>query len=186
MTALPDRPPARVIRAAEAEAWQDGFAFRDRARDEARALRDSVASEIAAAREEGRQEGRRQGEAEAAEMLLRSRAQIDAYLATLQPQLVALVDDILREILDGSSDADLIARATTRALRDYRDRQGITLSVPSDRLAEVEARLAGLDLRIAADRHLTGRQCILTGPASSIDISIDAQLQTIRAAMDAA
>ncbi|WP_136682556.1 FliH/SctL family protein [Falsirhodobacter xinxiangensis] len=183
---LPDRPTARVIRAAEAEAWQDGFAFLSRAKDEAAALRATVDAEIAAARDEGRAHGRQQGETDAATLLLATQAQVDRYLAGIEPQLVDLTFRIIDQILDGATDAELIARATRRALQTFRGTEAITLSVPEPALAEVEAQLRGLDLRVTADRHLTGRQCILSSPASSIDISIDAQLQAIRTAMGAA
>ncbi|MDH2326593.1 hypothetical protein QCN27_06905 [Cereibacter sp. SYSU M97828] len=183
---LPDRPTARVIRAAEAEAWQDGFTFLARAHAEAEALRATVDAEIATAREQGRAEGRLQGEAEAADLLIATQREVDGYLAGIEPHLIDLTFRIIAEILDGPSDGELIARAARRALDTFRGTEAVTLSVPAAQLADVEARLSGLGLRIAPDRHLTGRQCILSSPASSIDISIDAQLQAVRAAMDAA
>lgn len=183
---MTNAPTARIIPAAEADAWQDGFAFLARAHKESQALRDTVQAEIAAARDEGRAEGRAQGVAEAAALLLQTHAQVETYLDTLQPQLVDLAFQIVAEVLDGTPDADLIVRATRRALRTFRETEAITLSVPEARLAEVESQLSGTNLRIAPDRHLTGRQCILTSAVSSIDISLDAQLQAIRAAMAAA
>lgn len=183
---MPDRPTARVIRAAEAEAWQDGFAFLDRARIEAQALRETVETEIAAAREEGRREGRAQGEAEAAALVLKTQGDVDGYLAAIPPRMADLVQQILREVLAEVPDAELIARATRRALSTFRETEGVTLSVPAALLADVEAQLGGTSLRIVPDRHLTGRQCILTSAVSSIDIGIDAQLATMRAAMGAA
>lgn len=180
---LPDRPFARVLRAAEADAWQDGFAFLAQARADARAIRDTATEEVATAREQGRIEGRTQGEIEAAKLLLDTQAEITSYLGKLEPQLIDLTFQILSEVLDGASDADLITRAARRALAAFSEAGMIALSVPEAHLAEVGAALSGLGLRVEADRHLTGRQCILTSPATSIDISIDAQLQAIRNAM---
>ena len=180
---LPDRPSARVICAAEADVWQDGFAVLARAQQDAQALRDTVDAEIAAARARGHAEGRAQGEAEAAALLLQTQAQVGAYLERLEPRLADLVFQILHAVLIDTPDPALIANATRRALPAFRETETITLSVPEAHLAEVEAQLSGLNLRIAPDRHLTGHQCILTSPVSSIDISLDAQLAAIRAAM---
>jgi type III secretion protein L len=40
-----------------------------------------------------------------------------------------------------------------------------------------------MTVRVAADRHLSSRQCTVTTASTSIDVGIDAQLEAIRAAM---
>ncbi|RJE89484.1 type III secretion system stator protein SctL [Paracoccus onubensis] len=187
VTALPDRPHATILRPDEAEAWQNGFAFLNKARAEAEAIRESAEGVVALAREEGRQSGRTQGESEAAELLLRTQDDVTRYLAGIQSQLADLVLIILHEILDQMDDAALIVQATRRALKEFRESHAITLSVPPDLMAQVEAQLASdQGLRVVPDRHLTGRRCILTSPVSSIDISLDAQIAAYRRAMDGA
>lgn len=186
MTLPAPHPHRKIIPAAEAQAWEDGFSYLERAKTESAALRDTTEAEIAKAREDGYQQGRLAGETEAAALLLKTQADVDTYLASLQPQLVELVFQILQDTVGACKDADLIARTTRHALATYRPTEPVTLSVPVASLAEVQSELADLDLTITSDRHLSGRQCILTTPASSIDISLDAQFQAIRAAMTTA
>lgn len=184
MTALPDRPLSRIIRPAEAEAWTDGFAFLALARAEAATIRATANDEIARARAAGHAEGRRAGEAEATALLLQVQADIDAYLSGIEPRLADLVIAITRQLLDGMDDAQRIAALTRRALTEFRETESVILSVPQNMVAAVEAELGSTpNLRIAPDRHLTGHQCMLTSPASSVDIGTDAQIGAIRSAM---
>ncbi|MDB6454402.1 hypothetical protein [Falsirhodobacter sp. 20TX0035] len=186
MTDLPDRPLSRILRPAEAEAWQNGFVFLERARAKAESIRATAEAEVAAARAQGHAEGRAAGEAEAAGLLLTTHAGVDRYLAGIEPGVADLVTSILRTLLDGLEDAEAVAAATRRAVASFRAEGEITLSVPLPLVAEVEARIDLPTLRVVGDRLLTGRQCILTSPLSSIDISLDAQLAVLRAAMGAA
>ncbi|MCJ8141069.1 hypothetical protein [Falsirhodobacter halotolerans] len=189
MTDLPERPHTRLLRASEAVAWTDGFAFLDAARTEAARLRATAAAEVAAARAEGRAEGRTEGAMEAARMVHDVRAALDRHLAGAEGQIIELVMTILRDTLAGIGDAEMIVRVTQAALRTLRGMHDLTLSVPVAHVAEVEERIAEMGatrIRVAPDRLLTGRQCVLTDADSSIDLGIDAQLAVLRAAMERA
>jgi type III secretion protein L len=102
--------------------------------------------------------------------------------------MIDLAFDIVRQVIGSFDDAELVARAARRALDTLRDESGIVVHVSPDLMAEIEAHL-GRDgtmlpaMRVAGDRHLSGRQCIVTTPAASIDVGIDAQLDAIREVM---
>jgi type III secretion protein L len=191
VTELPPRPFARIIRAEQAESWIDGYAFLEQAKAEADKIRASAMEEVATAREAGRLEGRAAGEAEAAALLMRTHRDVDRYLEGIEPQLAVLAMEIVQRVLGQFDDADLVARAAYQALETLRDESAIVVNVAPDMVQDVQQRLLLLgtetaSVRVAADRHLSGRQCILTTPSTSIDVGVDTQLEAIRTSMGAA
>lgn len=58
MSDLPTRPGSRVLRAADAARWIDGFAFIEAAHEEARCVRENSAQWLEQARAEGFEIGR--------------------------------------------------------------------------------------------------------------------------------
>jgi type III secretion protein L len=191
VTELPTRPFSRIIRAEQAQSWTDGYAFLQQAKAEAEAIRASAAAEVSEAREAGRLEGRAAGEAEAAALLVRTHADVDRYLGSIEPQLAVLAMEIVQRVLGQFDEADLVANAAYQALEKLREESAIVINVAPDMVQDVQQRLPAFgpmatSVRVAEDRHLSGRQCILTTPSTSIDVSIDTQLDAIRASMGAA
>lgn len=188
MTEMPNRPLARIIRAEDAASWIDGFAFLERAKAEAAAIRSTAEDEVAKARETGRQEGRKSGEAEAAALLMCTQADVERYLASVEPMVAALAMEIVERVIGTIGDAELVARAGRQALEALREENAVVVNVAPELVGDVQQHLAaigptGMTIRISADRHLSARQCMVTTPATSIDVGIDAQLDAIRAAM---
>jgi type III secretion protein L len=190
LTELPTRPFARIIRAEQAESWIDGYAFLEQAKAEAEAIRASATEEVAKAREAGRLEGRAAGEAEASALLMRTHTDVDRYLESIEPQLAVLAMEIVQRVLGHFDEVDLVARAAYQALETLRDESAVVVNVAPDLVQEVQQRLSAFgaetaSVRVAADRHLSGRQCILTTPSTSIDVGVDTQLEAIQASMGA-
>ncbi|GGB05700.1 type III secretion protein [Brucella endophytica] len=188
MTEMPNRPLARIIRAEDATCWIDGFAFLERAKAEAAAIRSTAGDEVAKARQLGREEGRRAGETEAAALLMRTHADIDRYLGSVEPMVAALALDIVERVIGTIEDADLVARTARQALDALREESAVVVNVAPELVGEVQQRLAvsgstDARVRVVADRHLSGRRCTVTTPSTSMDVSIEAQLDAIRTAM---
>lgn len=189
MTHLPDRPQARLLRADDAGAWASGFDFLTAARHEADRIRATATAEMAAARAEGRADGLAEGERAAARLMLDTRAAMDRHLAGAERQIVDLVMAVLHDVLGQVDDGALVARTARHALTALRGTHDLTLSVPVPLVPEVEAHLHSMGctrIRVAPDRLLSGRQCVLTDTDSSIDLGVDAQLAAIRATMEGA
>lgn len=188
MTEMPTRPLARIIRAEEAECWIDGYAFLERAKAEAAAIRAGAQDEVAKAREAGREEGRKAGEAQAAALLMRCQADVERYLGSVEPMVAMLAMQIVERVIGRFDDAELVARAAHEALEGLRDDKAVVVNVAPEILGEVQQHLetmnsGALTVRVAADRHLSARQCTVTTASTSIDVGIDTQMDAIRAAM---
>lgn len=187
MNALPTRPAGRFLRAAEARAWQDGFGFIEAAREQAAQLRERAMTEADTARRQGYAEGRAQGADAAAELLARTQADVDRYLAGLEDQLAQLALGIVRQVIDGLDDAERIAALAARALADFRDEQALSLRVAPERVAAVQRRLAerlgDAAPDVIGDAHLHGAQATLVGAMTEVELDAEAQLEAIARAL---
>ncbi|GHB11854.1 type III secretion system stator protein SctL [Salinicola rhizosphaerae] len=184
MNDLPRRPGKVILRAAEARAWTDGFAFLDRARERA----ESREAEVAAAREAGYADGfaagRRDGERQAATLLAATHADVERYMAGLEPELSQLTLGLLRRILDEFDDAERIARCVRRALGEWRQAHRLRIRVAPALERDVAERLAeqppaGVEFQVEADPQLDASQCLLVSPVAVMDIGVEAQLGAI-------
>lgn len=182
----PSRPGARLLKAAEAEAWRDGFALLAAARDEA----ERVHAELAQLREQARQAGFRSGEEagrqQAARHLMETQAEVDRYLATLEPALAELALGIARQVLDDLAPDASLARRTRQALGDFRQEQALTLWVPLEQVAALRDALGELPaqrLSVEGSTELSGDAARLVGPAGQVELGLTAQLELIRQAL---
>ncbi|WP_110707048.1 FliH/SctL family protein [Salinicola sp. CR57] len=188
MNSLPPRPGKVILRAEEAEAWIDGYAFLERARrqaaDQDRALRDARDE----AHAEGFEAGRRAGEIQAARLLATTRDDVARYLERLEPALAELALDLVRRLLGEFDEAELVARCVRQALREWRQEHRIRIRVAPS----LEARVATLlsadpavtqDYEVEADPQLGLEQCLLVTPVAVMDIGVDSQLDVLRQAL---
>ncbi|TLX56892.1 HrpE/YscL family type III secretion apparatus protein [Stutzerimonas nosocomialis] len=186
MSALPTRPPLRILRADEADAWTDGFAFLEAARSQAQRLQAERREALDAARREGYGQGRAEGLQEAAKVLARTRSEVDAYLAGLEPALADLALDIVRRLLGEWPADEALCRLTRVALNEFREGQALTLQVQPALVDALRQRLAEagiVSLELVGDRSLAPGQARLSSAVASVELGIEAQLQVLREAL---
>lgn len=114
-TTLP-RPRARILRAEEVRAWQDGHAFVETAKAEARKLSDAAKRAYAAEYAQGYKDGKAQGEVDATRLVAGTSAKVDRYLAGLEAEVAGLALDVVRRVLGEFDVGTLVARAAMQAL----------------------------------------------------------------------
>ncbi|AHG41511.1 type III secretion protein [Pseudomonas syringae CC1557] len=189
MSDLPTRPASRILRAAEAAQWIDGYAFVEAAHQQARSVRENSAQWLEQARAEGFERARQEGAEQVATLLAQTRADVDRYLAGLESSLAELALGIARQVLGEMDDRERLLRCTAEALAAFRQDQALTLYVPR---ADVEglrqhlaqdAPLALKSLSIVGDDQLEAGQARLGGPAGSVELGLDAQLDNLRRAL---
>ena len=182
MNELPSRPAARILRAEEAALWTDGFAFLQAAKDQAEQIKADSDQWLHAARAEGFESARQAGAEQVAQLLVQTQAQVQHYLSSLETSLADLALGIVREVLGELDNAERVVRCTRQALSAFGQDQALTLWVPP---AEVDAlrqrlKLEGLALAVDADEQLGVGQARLSSPAGSVELGLEAQLQTLR------
>lgn len=185
MSALPNRPALRILRAEQADLWIDGYAFIQAAEAHAVSIRQDSEQWLQAAREAGFESARLQGAEEVSLLLTRTAQQVDAWLSGLEASLADLALGIVREVLEDMDDAERILRCTRKALGAFRQDQPLTLWVSTADVRAVRERLhAGMDqlpaIVVEADDQLQPGQSRLSSPVGSVELGLDAQLTNLR------
>jgi type III secretion protein L len=185
MSALPNRPALRILRAEQADLWIDGYAFVQAAEAHAVSIRQDSEQWLQSARQAGFESARLQGAEEVSLLLARTAQQVDAWLGGLEASLADLALGIAREVLDDMDDAERILRCTRKALGAFRQDQALTLWVPPADARAVRERLhAGLDqlpaIVVESDDQLQPGQARLSSPVGSVELGLDAQLTNLR------
>ncbi|MBW1249935.1 HrpE/YscL family type III secretion apparatus protein [Pseudomonas tolaasii] len=182
MSELPSRPTARILRAEEAELWTEGFAFLQAAKDRAEQVKADSDQWLDAARAEGFESARQEGAEQVAQLLVHTQSQVQHYLSSLEAALADLALGIVREVLGELDNADRVVRCTRQALSAFRQDQALTLWVPPAEVDALRQRLKVENLAIAVDgdEQLSVGQARLNSPAGSVELGLEAQLQTLR------
>jgi len=178
---------ARVVPAAEATAWRDGYRCLDQARKVAERARHDAATGFAAERRRGRQEGTAAGAAEAVRLLDEAEHLIGASLAGLEREIVLLAVDLAERVLGGFEDREIVVRAAERALEDLRAEEDAVLYAAPQHLKTLGERMAvlaaGRSGRIAleADPSAGARDGSLMTGRGIVKLDMAAQLDALRA-----
>lgn len=182
MSELPSRPTARILRAEDAALWSDGFAFLQAAKAQAEQIKADSDQWLQAARAEGFESARQEGAEHVAQLLVQTQSQVQQYLSSLEASLADLALGIVREVLGELDNAERLTRCTRQALSAFRQDQALTLWVPTAEVDALRQRLTrdGLVIAVAADEQLGAGQARLSGPAGSVELGVEAQLQTLR------
>ncbi|RWN54372.1 type III secretion system stator protein SctL [Mesorhizobium sp.] len=190
-TAVPRRPVARILRAAEARAWQDGHAFLDEARRDAQQLRDAARRAYAAEYAQGYEDGKAQGDADAARLVSETAVKVDRYLGGLEAEIITLALDVVRRVLGEFDASMLVAKAAAQAVTEIRRAKYLKIRLHPASVNRVSDELnavlresdLGMTVEIDADDTLATGACILSTDIAVIDASIEAQLNAIAAAI---
>jgi type III secretion protein L len=178
---LPSRPSGTIIRSEQVECWTDGFAFLEAAHREAMRIREEAEQEAEQRFARAHEEGLKMGRYAAAELLARARARLDTYVGGLEGQMAELAVGLVRQLVLDQPKPDIIAGLASRALDEYRDKQGLRLHVSPEWAQPVQARLeaalAADDIpRVVCDPQLEGIQATLVGPFAVVDLDLESQL----------
>jgi len=184
---LPTSPGVRILRAAKADAWRDGYRFLAEAAQTADQIKQSARDAYAAEHARGYAEGRAEGVEEATRLVTQTANKVDQYLATLDSQVARLVMDIVRRILGEFDAIDLVSRAATQAIADFRREKSLKVAVHPESLERVRAALSattadgrlGPTVTIEGDPHLGMHGCVVSSEFAVVDASIETQLAAI-------
>jgi type III secretion protein L len=183
--ALPKGPGKRILRKAEAEAWQSGFNFCQEARRYAEQVKEQARLAYEAEKARGFGEGRDEGAREATRLLGETTVAVDRYLASLQGDVGRLALTIVRRLLGELDAADLIGRLAASAIAEFRREKWLKIRVHPTLVEPARAAMArasgppGCTLTVEADARLDKQACVVASEFAVVDASIDAQLKAI-------
>jgi type III secretion protein L len=181
---LPAEPGSRIVRAADAAAWQDGYRFLEAVREAAGKVEETARAAYTAAYEKGYADGRAAGAIEASRMVRDTTLAVDRYLARLENEIGALALSVVRRMFGDLDVTDLVGRAATRALAEFREEKNLRVTVHPAAADRVTAALAASNLApvtVESDPSLDEGACIVASDFAVVDASIDVQLRALEA-----
>lgn len=187
----PIRPPGRVLKAQQARAWLDGFAFVEAQKAALEAQRKASRKAYGDSYAQGYEDGRSEGVAESARLVHETTLKVDRYLNTLRSELTDLAVEIVRRVLGSFDTGNLVACAARQAIADLRRAKYVRIAVNPGMEETVRNEIGqmraddGLELpiEIRGDPELAPDACILSTDHVVIDASLHAQLEAIRASL---
>lgn len=186
---LPAEPGLRIVRAAQVDAWQDGFRFLTAVREAAAKVEENARSTYAAAYAKGYAEGRAAGAIEATRLVRDTTLGVDCHLAKLEGEIGALALSIVRRVLGDFDRADLVACAAAQAVAEFRQEKTIRVTVHPAAVDRVSAALAALSqsggatVAVEADPTLDQDACIVASDFAVVDAGIETQLKAFAAGL---
>jgi type III secretion protein L len=187
---LPSGPGLKIVRAAEADAWRDGYRFLAAASLASEQIRQAATAAYAQEHARGYAEGVADGAKESARLVSETVIKVDRYLATLDQHIATLVMDIVRSVLGEFDAVELISRAAVRAIADFRREKFLTVTVHPEMLARVRTAIAaygslGPAVTVQGDARLDKEACVVASEFAVIDASIETQLAAIADSLSA-
>jgi type III secretion protein L len=186
---FPEEPGPRIVRAADADAWQDGYRFLAAVREAAGKVEETAHAAYTAAYEQGYAEGRAAGSFEASRMVHETTLAVDRYLARLENEIGALALSVVRRMFGDLDVTDLVARAATQALAEFRHEKNVRVTVHPAAVDRVNAALAAFmqgkhaPVTVESDPALDEGACIVASDFAVVDASIDVQLRALEAGL---
>ena len=180
---LPAGPGARIVRAAQVDAWQDGYKFLAAVREAAGKVEENARNTYAAAYDKGFAEGKSAGAIEAGRLVRDTTLAVDRYLGKLESEIGALALGVVRRVLGELDIADVVARAAAQALSEFRQEKFVKVTVHPAAVDRVSMALApltqegGPSVTVESDPALDQGACIVTSDFAVVEASIEAQLQ---------
>jgi type III secretion protein L len=182
---LPAEPGARIVRAADSAAWQEGYQFLAAAREAAAKVDENARAAYAAAYEKGYADGRAAGAIEASRMVRDTTLAVDRYLAGLESEIGALALSVVRRMFGDLDVTDLVSLAAAQALAEFRHAKSLKVSVHPAAVDRVNAMLAACTpenhppVTVESDPVLDEGACIVASEFAVVDASIEVQLQAL-------
>jgi type III secretion protein L len=180
---LPAEPGSRIVRSAQAEAWQDGYAFLAAVREAASQVDENARDTYAAAYQKGYEEGRAAGAQEASQLVRDTTLAVDRYLAKLENEIGALAMSVVRRVVGELDVKDLAARAAIQALTEFRQQKNLRVTVHPAAADRVRTALdaCGLTVTVESNPGLDEGACIVASDFAVVDAGIDVQLRALAA-----
>jgi type III secretion protein L len=186
---LPKEPGSRILRAADVEAWQEGYRFLALVREAAAKTEQNARSAYEAAYAKGFAEGRAAGVIEANRLVRETTLTVDRYLSRIENEISTLVLSIVRRVIGEIDVADLVAHAATQAMTEFRQEKQVKVAVhPSaaDRVSLALAAFAHNDrpsIMVEPDPALDEGACVLVSDVAVVDASIEVQMRALEASL---
>jgi len=183
-------PAAKVLRAADHAALVQAQALLEGARAQADAIMAGAQAAFEAERQRGYAEGKEQALLDQAEKMIETVSRTVDYFAGVENEMVELVMQAVRKVVDGFDDREKVVVVVRNALAVVRNQKQMTLRLHPDEVEVVRERINDIlaaypgvgYLDLVADLRLSRGACILESEIGMVEASLQGQLDALRGA----
>lgn len=181
-------PLGHILRADQVGLYRDADAALRAAVTAAAEQCAAAGQEIAATRAARLAEAEQDMQRETTRILAETALAAQRYLAGLPRQIAEAIAEGVAKVIGGIDLAEAVARAAQRAVAELAEHNAVVLRVSPQAQERTRARLAdpGKAVRVVADPALAPDACIVETPAGFVRAGLNAQIATLRAALQAA
>lgn len=183
-------PGVRRLRAGDISAWAQAQSLVQAAQQQAAAIEEQAQAAYQQECERGYADGLADAQMEQAEKMIDTVSRTVDYFAQVEGEMVQLVVQAMRKIVDGYDDTEQVLIVVKNALAVVRNQKQMTLRLPPAQVEPVRARINDIlsaypgvgYLDIVGDARLGAHACILESEIGVVEASIEGQLQAIESA----
>ena len=183
-------PDTRVLQAKDIASWTDSEGLIAAAQAQAQAIVDAAQAAYEQERQRGYADGLAEAQMAQAEKMIDTVSRTVDYFAQVEADMVALVMDAVRKIIDDYDDGDRVLIVVKNALSVVRNQKQMTLRLHPQQIEVVRARINDLlsaypgvgYLDIVADGRLGPQACILESEIGLVEASMESQLAALEKA----
>ncbi|MGD8833668.1 MAG: type III secretion system stator protein SctL [Desulfobacteraceae bacterium] len=182
------------IEAAEiiAKAKDEAAAITEAAKKEAESIITGAGEAYEQEKERGYQDGLEIGERKIAEEVTNTIMDTVTYLESVEKMIVETIISATKLILSEVGDEQVIKQLAQKAVHTSRDQKHIILRVSTEQASSVRQKIEELQesfidqryVEVIADSTRDSGTCVVETKMGSIDVSLDVQLETIRASLE--
>jgi len=191
-----DKPVAiasgvKIIKAFEFQLFLSAEDLLKSAKKEVARIKDDAKAVYESEKQKGYNDGVEQGKAQMAERITETNLQCQEYLNSIESQIVDTILSALKIILADMGDEAIMAQMVSKALRGAKQEDRLIIKVSPFQVENVRRLISELHggepltgaITITPEPTLDMNGCIVSSKAGSTDISLDVQLDTIRATL---
>lgn len=183
-------PGVRRLRASDISALTEAQALLHAAQRQATAIELQAQAAYKQECERGYADGLAEAQMEQAEKMIDTVSRTVDYFAQVESEMVQLVVQAMRKIVEGYDDTEQVLIVVKNALAVVRNQKQMTLRLPPAQVEPVRARINDIlsaypgvgYLDIVGDARLGPHACILESEIGVVEASIEGQLQAIQSA----
>lgn len=184
------KPKGRVVSGKQVGAWHDAQGLLSAAQKQADAIVGGAQKAFDDECRRGYEKGLDMARAEEAEKMIDMVDQVVTYFGKVENEVVSLVTNAIRKIIEGFDDSERVILVVKNALSVVRAQKQVVLRVNPSQIEHVRSRLNELlalypgvgYLDVMADARLASDACVLESEMGLVEASLEGHIQAVEGA----
>ncbi len=179
---------SKVIKADDFWQYQQAREMMSSAREKRDQILDAALAGFEAEQARGYRQGRDEARQEQAQKMIGVISQTVDYFSKIEAQMVDLVLDAVRRIIDDFDDREKVLKVVRNALTMVRNQRQILIRVHPVNVAEIKSQVNNLkqsfpgieQMEVSADMSLDKDACVIESDMGQVEASMSGQMEALR------